>query len=503
MARQGMTLNYPPLNIISEGEVQRIQEGTLNVLETTGISVEDPEILKLFSDAGCLVDFTEKRVRMPAKLVLDCLATCPNEFTLKARDSANDVRINSGRSSYFMASCGMGILDLDTLHHREATRKEFYDTLIVLDYLEHVDIQTAFPYWGFEKVPQCMRLIESAAAKFRVSSKTQEEGSASDEYRYITAMAKAIGSDVIQISNSASPLMFFKSFTDRLRFLAENDMAMQFAPGPTKGFTSPVTVAGAVVSNNAETIAAMVLAQLIKKGTRTWAASMMLTPNMNNGLPAFGDIGQGLHDAVFNQVWRSYQIPCTIWSSSWTSSMMLDYQAGYELSMLALISALSGASVIVSFSGLHAQLSAHPAKAIIDNDMVGMIKRFGRGVDVSKEAMAIDLINEKGPMPAAFLDTEHTFDWWRNECYLPAVANRKSDRQWFKAGSKGTVDLALEKMDEILKTYKYTPLTDSQENEIEYILNDARQYYRKHGLISDEEWNLYQEDLNSPNYPYA
>ena len=129
----------------------------------------------------------------------------------------------------------------------------------------------------------------------------------------------------MQIANPVSPLTFFKSFTDRLRFLAENDMPMQFASGPTKGMTAPVTVAGAIVSNNAETVASIVLAQLYRKGARAWAGSMMLTPNMINGLPAFGDIGQGLHDAVYNQVWQAYQVPSTIWSSSWTSSLQMDY----------------------------------------------------------------------------------------------------------------------------------------------------------------------------------
>ena len=42
-----------------------------------------------------------------------------------------------------------------------------------------------------------------------------------------------------------------------------------------------------------------------------------------------------------------------------------------------------------------------------------------------------------------------------------------------------------------------------QKQAIEDILKDAREYYRKKGLISEDEWKIYQEDLNSPNYPYA
>lgn len=498
-----MELGFAPLKVLSEREVRQIQDGTANVLETTGIVVEDPEVIKFMESAGCKADYANNRVRIPQWLITECLDSSPSSYILKARDPEFDVHITSGRNTYFMASCGMGILDFATGQTRDATRKEFYDAIKVLDYLEHVDIQTAFPYWGFERVPQCMRLIESAASKFRVSRKVQEEGSSADEYRWITAMAKALNADVVQIANPVSPLTFFKSFTDRLRYLAENDMPMQFASGPTKGITSPVTVAGAIVSNNAETIASIVLAQLYKKGARSWAGSMMLTPNMLNGLPAFGDIGQGLHDAVFNQVWQAYQIPSTIWSSSWTSSLQLDYQAGYEISMMALINALCAASVIVSFSGFHAQLSAHPAKSIIDNDVVGMIKRFCAGSLVNKETLAIDLINKVGPMPNNFLNTKHTYKHWREECYIPAAANRFSGKVWEEKGSKHALDLALDKMDDILKTYSITPLTDSQEDEIEYILNDARNYYRKNGMISDAEWTEYQKDLNSPNYPYA
>jgi trimethylamine--corrinoid protein Co-methyltransferase len=496
-----MERRFAPLNIISDNDVYDIQKGTLEVLRVTGVVVEDPVVAKLMGEAGCQVD--GDRVRIPEHLVTECLDLCPNSYMVRARDHDNDVHITSGGNTYFMASCGMGIVDLDTWKTRESTRKEFYEAIKVLDYLEHVDLQTAFPYFGFAKLPECMRLIESVAAKLRMSSKAQHEGSTVDEYRWTTAMAKAMDSDVVQIANSASPLCFMKSFTDRLRYLTENDMPLQFAPGPTKGFTSPVTVAGTIISNNAETIAAMVLAQIIKRGTRIWAASMMLTPNMATGLPGFGDIGNGLHDAVFNQVWRAYQIPCTIWSSSWTSAMTIDYQAGYELSMMALISSLSGASVVVSFSGFHAQLAAHPVKSIIDNDVVGMIKRFCRGVDVNKETLAVGLINETGPMPATFIQTPHTFKWWRNECYIPAVASRKSGNRWFQDGAKGTLELAREKMEDILQKHQPKALTDSQEQTLEYILNDARQYYRKNGLINDEDWKLYQEDLSSPNYPYA
>jgi len=47
------------------------------------------------------------------------------------------------------------------------------------------------------------------------------------------------------------------------------------------------------------------------------------------------------------------------------------------------------------------------------------------------------------------------------------------------------------------------PLTTSQEEDIERILNEARKYYRDKGLISDAEWAVYMRSLKSPDYPYG
>ena len=51
-------------------------------------------------------------------------------------------------------------------------------------------------------------------------------------------------------------------------------------------------------------------------------------------------------------------------------------------------------------------------------------------------------------------------------------------------GEKNAEDIAALRYEEILSTHKAKKLTPPQEAEIEYILQDARNYYHRKGMIS-------------------
>ena len=111
--------------------------------------------------------------------------------------------------------------------------------------------------------------------------------------------------------------------------------------------------------------------------------------------------------------------------------------------------------------------------------------------------MAIDLINQVGPIPGHYLGTAHTREWWRKEQFIPQVADLEAYPVWVRSGKRDTLTLARERMEEILATHQPKPLTAAEEQAIEEILKEARGYYRKKGLISVEEWDDYLSALTS------
>lgn len=503
MPRKGAECTFPYINILDEAAFSAVCDGVFEVMGKTGVTVQNQRMRKILRDYGCRVDDALERVYFDKEVVLRALETTPKGFEIRARKEKNHVFLQPGKTTQFINACGTSIFHTETQESKLPTRKEFYDYMRLLDALPNLDFQNCFPFFGFEKVPECMKLLESVAAKYRVSTKAQIEGTVFDNYKFSTEMAKAVGTDLCQIVNSAAPLTYFTETAEQIFNYTEADLPFHFAAGPTRGMTSPMGAAGSVISNNAECMAGLVMAQAVKPGARVWMNSMIMTPNMATGKPAFGDVGNSYTDMAFNQYWRHYGIPCWSNAASWTSSKVIDYQAGYEQSLALLSQALSGATVISYQGGLYAELYASPLKAVIDDDVVGMTKRLMQGIDTSAEGMSLELIHEIGPIPGSFMDSDETLENWREECYVPTVSSRQSYEEWSVTGRKNVVEIANDRMHTLLEKHEVPALSAEKEQALEDILNDARNYYHERGEISEEEWKVYQEDIHSPNYPFA
>ena len=497
MAMKGFTRKFKPLEILTEEQVEAIHRGILDVLQTTGVRFESKRALKLFEKNDCQVDYDNMRVKFPPGLVEECLRRCPSSFRVKARDPKNDLIIG-GNTVYFVASPGMQTVDLDTWEPRPATKKEYYDTVKIMDALPNLHLFCCYtPYFGFEGIPEVMKIPEGLAAKIRNSNKFTWSCFSNDCEIFNIKMVKAVGTETIILAMMASPpLTYYQSAIECAFRTLEADLPIGVDTGTVFGATGPATIAGSLVTYTAELVAGIVLIQLIKPGTRTFIAGFPHPQNMRSGSPAFGDIGISLFDVAFNQICRKYEIPCRNTASAYSSSKKMDFQCGYERGIPAILSAVSGAQFIHVHGGMYGELAHHPIQDILDDDVVGMIGRFIEGVEVNDETLAIDLIEKVGPIPGFYLNKEHTRKWWRKEQFVPKVADRLTYPEWINSGKKTAFDYAKKRMEEILATHKVDPpLSNREEEDIERILKEAREYYRKKGLITDEEWETYKKML--------
>jgi len=481
MVARGYTRRCQPLRLLAAEQVEAIHRGTLHVLETAGARFDSKRALDLFRDAGCEVIEDEGRVRFPPGLVEACLEKCPSSFVVNGRDPRQDVRFG-GNTVYFYNSVGMRTVDLETWEPRTPTLEEQNDGVRILDALENVHFVNSYtPYMEIEGVPHCMMLLQSLASRLRHTLKPTLLGYLRDSEVFAIEMAKAAGIRPLGMVAASPPLTFYPDACQAAFRFVEAGFPIWVSGGAVAGGTAPATVAGSTVSNNAELMAGIVLVQLIRPGTPVMVSDFVFPMNMRNGNPSFGALGCALHGAVFCQMWREYGVPAVESLSGYPSSKKMDIQSGYEKASIALPSALAGASLVSMHGGVHGELTYHPIQSVVDDDLAGLIGRLVESVEVSPDTLALDLITEVGPIPGTFIDRPHTRQWWRKEQFVPKVADRLTYPEWIEQGKKSALELARERVDEILSGHHVPPLSEDQDEEIEHILQTAREHYRDRG----------------------
>ena len=478
---QGNKRNFKPLEILTESNLDAIEDGVFYLLENVGLKfeVETQRIFKIFEDAGCVINSDDKTVKFPPSLVRECLKKCPSEFRLEARDSSNNLLI-SDKTVHYRPGPGMKYLDIDSWEPRDPTREEFYDAVRIYDSLPNLHLWHGnTPYTNIEGVHPLLSTIETYASRARFSTKVNFHGASDENDRFCLEISKIIGAKGFFGVGAISPLGWSNVAINALVRAVEAGVPVAVMGGAVWGAPAPATIAGEVVTNIAETMGPLILTQLISPNHPYMPGSFTFPMNMQTGDPFFGNITTSLATTALTQYWRRHNIPAMLIEASIPNSKCMDFQTGYEKGMNAFIQALSGAAIIHIHGTIYGQLIAHPVQAIMDDDVAGMIGRFLEGITVNDETLAIDLIEAVGPIPGFYLDQAHTRKWWKQEQFIPAVAELSNLQDWLRSGKRTTIDLAKEKMGEILASHEVSKhLSQSQIDDIEKVILDAKSYYK-------------------------
>ena len=482
--RKGFTRKFEPVKILSSTQVEYIHSATLEVLEKTGVKLESDKVLKLLKESGCKVDFETRIVKFPPHLVEESIRRTPSSFSVKARIPEDDLHISTS-TLYFMPAAGAKLHDERTGELSVATLEQNNNGVRLCDALETVDFQGSYcPFFEIRDIEPVMLLAESQASIARNTTRVSRGAQATDSFIWEAQIANAVGKQLIGTIEGAAPLCFPEDAINAALEYMDNGFPIWATGGSVMGGSSPVTVAGASISNNSETLAAITLIQCYKPGHPVLANDFVVPMDMESGNLFFGAIGSGFHQMAFNQIYRDlYRIPTCNAMAAFPNSKLIDYQNAFEKTHLAMSAALSGASMIAFLGSVSQELAWSPLQAVIDNDSVNIIGRYIEGFEINSETAALELISEVGPSPGSYLGTKHTRENWKKEYYVPKVFDRLSYQDWERSGKTSVIDRAKKRVEEILASHNPKPLSDDEERQIRKILDNARAYYRKKGLL--------------------
>jgi trimethylamine--corrinoid protein Co-methyltransferase len=420
---------YKPL---SENDIHKIVDAAFEILSKSGIQVNSPTAFNAFKSAGATTDNGTGIVKLPKGLVEDAIDSNPSSITLYSRDGKNDVVLEENRVHYGTGGTAIYVLDLHTGNRRPSTTRDVVLNARMIDALENIHLFTinVFPNEIEDKdVIDVNRFFHAMdnTTKHVMGGIYSLAGC-----KKVIKMAELIAGGpqalrekpfVSFITLLISPFKIDEHYGEMTCYVANEGLPIVVPTEPICGTTSPITLAGNILTHIAETLAGITLVQCVNRGAPGICGSVGSITDLRTMNHLGGPIERAMINAAVAQLAQYFKIP--LYSTAGTSDAKeVDIQAAYESAMSSLLVAMSGANYIHDIAGLMEEdLTVSYEKLVMDNEILGMCQRVLGGIEVNEETLAVDLIIEKGPAKD-YLAENHTVEHMRGEFYIPSLANR-------------------------------------------------------------------------------
>ena len=474
---------WPPLEVISADEVERLHEAAMHILENVGVEFLDAEALDLWARAGADVDRSIQRVRIDRGLLLESVAKAPSSFTLHARNPARSVVI--GGDHVVFSPVGGPAYSTNFERGRRPGTLADYEDLIRLTHAFNVLHHASEGHVEPADLPATTRHLDGMRALMTLTDKTIM-GPARG--RLVTADAIEMtamlfgGRDslrerpgLITIVNVNSPLRYDDWMLGGLITYARAGQAVIVTPFILAGAMGPITIAGAMAQQNAEALAGVALAQLVRPGAPVVYGGFTTDTHMRSGNPSFGSPEGAWAILAGGQLARRYGLPYRT-SGGLNSSNLPDAQAAYESLMSLWPSVLAHANFIYHAAGwIESGLTASYEKFILDVEAVAMIESLLNGFAIDDDTLALPYIEQVGPGGHHF-DTAHTLARYSTAFYNPLVSSRQAYEAWAESGGLDAAQRAHRKWKEVLANYERPPMDPGIRQALDdYVARRARE----------------------------
>ena len=458
-------------------EVNQIHEATLKILEETGLNFSYEPALEVLRNGGCEVE--GEHVTFPRRLVEEMAKKAPAEFTLYARNPEKNVTIGGDHIAYIPCYGPPVVTDLDR-GRRDSTLDD-YINFVKLSYASRSLDITGGMMAEPGDIPHEKRNAEMMYASMKYSDKPFMGGAigASAARETIEMAALVFGDEAelarkppfISILCSLTPLRYDDRMLGAIMEYAKAGMPQLISSLSIAGATTPVTMEGTLVVQNAEILAGIVLTQLIRPGTPVVFAGSSSCAAMRYGTLSIGAPEMAVNTAATAQMARFYDIPSR-GGGALSDAKGPDAQAGFEAMMSQLMATLSGTHFVLHSAGiLESYIAASYEKFIIDDEICGMCKRIKKGEKICAEKLALDVIQQVGP-GGEYLTNMHTFKNFRKELYQPIIEERNNFESWKKKGSLSIEQVANKKWKEILANYEEPALSPEIDQALQDYMNN-------------------------------
>ncbi len=464
---------FKPVDIVSEDELESIHLASMEVLRDIGIEVLHNGARKIMKDAGADVRDGSQLVHFDPDLILETIATCPSEIKIHARNPNHNIVFGGDNICFAQVASAPNCSDTDK-GRRPGNQQDFRNLVKLAQMHNIVHLTGGYPVEPVDIHPSvrhlhCLRdLVQMTDKVFHAYSLGRERNLDAFEIariaRGVTMEQLCEQPSLLSIINTNSPLKLDVTMMEGIIQMASHGQLVVVTPFTLAGAMAPVTMAGAVVQQNAEALAGIAFSQMVRKGAPAAYGGFTSNVDMKSGAPAFGTPEYMKAQLLGGQLARRYHIPYR--TSNTCAANTVDAQAAYE-SVFSLWGCInSGGNFVKHAAGwLEGGLTSSYEKFILDIDLLQMIAEFMTPLDLSRDALGIDAMRDAGP-GGHFFGTAHTQSRYKTAFYSPILSDWRNFETWAEMGSPTAIDKANRVWKERLASYEKPPLDPAINEEL-------------------------------------
>ena len=312
---QGLSLSG-----LTDDALKDIHQATLEILEKTGLFIETDEALEVFDGAGAEIDRNNRIVKIRPQLVEDAIQSAPSKILLAARDPKHDKVLEAGRVHFTNFSEGIKVVDPFSGQRRAPLKADLANAAKLADYLDDIDVCEKAV--GSSDVPRAVLPLHNAEAMLTHTTKHCCVGPGSGYLlKKLVQMASAISGGIKKFQSRpilsfttcpVSPLKLINECCEIIIEAARSRSIINILSMAMAGGTSPVTLAGTLVTHNAEVLGGITLNQLVQKGAPVIYGSSTTAMDLKIGAASVGTPECAMISGAVARLARYYALPSSV-----------------------------------------------------------------------------------------------------------------------------------------------------------------------------------------------
>ena len=441
----------PRLTLLSPDQMERIHQGSIKVLNKTGILVESARAREVFAKGGASIKIDGNRVTFESDVI---------DWAIKCAPSTYDVFNRSGEKVFTLgdgpARFGNGVTNLfyqdpatDMLHPfsrkfmetgvRLAQSLSEYDVISTLGIIRDMPPQIADLYAVLEMVANSTKPLVLLISDEKLFPQV---------LRLLETIHGEVGNRpfIIPYLNPVTPMKLNEGTSDKLLDSIEHGIAAIYSNYGMAGMSTPYTPAGALTFLNAELLAGIVLSQLAKEGAPIICGSLPAYFDMKT-MVDFMEMQSFLINLSCAEMMAHYGIPHAGTSGSgegWGADLL---SAGVIWTNH--ITSLIGKVGLAPFVGSSLNSKAYcPMQTVYANDAISQARIFSKGFEATERLIGADEIVFEMEENRHFLTAETTLERYQDA--FVGLFPRISLEKWEELGNPRIEQLLRDRTLELL-----------------------------------------------------